>query len=139
VAGSGTTSSDRTLDRCRERREQLRARLGHVPTILEPHAELARDIDAGLIGETHAGFERRLVAAHEVCGLVHVHADAVTRAMRGARQAVVLAPAFPFVKRAHGPVDRANWRAELRCFERDLLAALHRIPDIPLASGRLGA
>src|SRR5438270_1663159 len=131
--------SDRLFQRLRERREGLRPRLGHVPAILEADAELAGDIEPRLVGEAHAGLERRAVASHEVGRLVHVHPDAVAGAMREPRQAVVLAPALLLVEGADGLVDRTDRRADLRRLQRELLSALHRVPELALARrGRTG-
>src|SRR5438874_2756751 len=136
---TGGPKSDRLLHRLRQRREGLRPRLGHVPAILEADAELARDVESRLVGEAHAGLERRAVASHEVGRLVHVHPDAVAGAMREPRQAVVLAPALLLVEGADGLVDRPDRRADLRRLQRELLSALHRVPELALARrGRTG-
>ncbi len=55
---------------------------GDDPVVFEADAEFASDVDAGLVGEGHAGGERRGVAADEVGPFVAVHAaDAVTEAV----------------------------------------------------------
>src|SRR5205807_3601988 len=99
----------------------------------------AGDIEPRLVGEAHAGLERRAVASHEVGRLVHVHPDAVAGSMREPRQAVVLAPALVLVEGADGLVDRPDRRADLRRLQRELLSALHRVPELALARrGRTG-
>ena len=50
--------------------------------ILEPHAKLSSNIDAGLIAERHAGRQLGRVPADQVGPLVPIHADAVSHAMR---------------------------------------------------------
>src|SRR2546430_17734462 len=62
----------------------------------------------------------------------HVHSNPVAGPMRQARQAIVYAPALLLVKCAHCPVDGADRSAELRRLECDLLAPLHRVPNLPL-------
>ena len=68
----------------------------HVPAILEPHAELAWNIEAGLVGKAHAGRERRRLAVNEIDRLMNFHADAVAGSMRQAGQPVTgpESPAF---------------------------------------------
>src|SRR6202011_569481 len=63
------------------RGEHLAAVCGDVPVVFEADAELAGDVDAGFVGEAHAGGERCGVAADEVGPLVAVHADAVAQAV----------------------------------------------------------
>ena len=124
--------SDRAVYRCGKRSEEFRARGGHVPTVFEADAELAGNVDSRLVGEAHAGLEGRVVAAHEIGWLVHIHSDAVAGSMRCAGEPIVLAPTLALVERAHGFVDCAHRSAEFRGLERDLLPALHRIPDLAL-------
>ena len=47
----------------------------------ETDAELAEDVDTGLVGETHTRREQSLLAADEIHRLVPVHADAMAEAM----------------------------------------------------------
>ena len=54
---------------------------GADPVVFEADAELADDVDAGFVGEGHAGFQRGVVAADEVGPFVAVHADAVAEAV----------------------------------------------------------
>src|SRR6266478_3509094 len=63
------------------RGEHLAAVFGDVPVVFEADAELAGDVDAGLVGEAHAWGEWGGVAADEVGPLVAVHADAVAEAV----------------------------------------------------------
>src|ERR1700733_9938080 len=51
-----------------------------VPVVFEADAEFAGDIDAGFVGEAHAGGERSGVAADEIGPFVAVHTDAVAEA-----------------------------------------------------------
>src|SRR5690348_16646919 len=83
----GTASTERPLDRRALRREQARAVDADMHVVFQPHAELARDVDAGFVAEGHAGFDAARVALHEVIPLMHVHADAVTEAVREIRVA----------------------------------------------------
>ncbi len=63
------------------RGEHLAAGFGDVPVVFEADAELAGNVDAGFVGEAHAGGEGCGVAANEVGPLVAVHADAVADAV----------------------------------------------------------
>ena len=69
------------------RRQQLGAILVMSMIIFEADAELARDIDAGLVAEGHAGLRRgfrsqpNMLLRTKVGPLVHVHADAVADAV----------------------------------------------------------
>ena len=47
--------AERIVQRGRRRREPARAGRGHVEAILEPDAELAGQVEAGLVREAHAG------------------------------------------------------------------------------------
>ena len=70
--------------------------------VLDPQAVAAGDDDRRLVGERHAGLERRLVLGREERPLVDVHADAVAHAV-----AEVLAEARVLDRRAAGGVDVA--------------------------------
>ena len=107
--------------------------LRQVPAILHADAELAGNVDPGLVGETHAGLERRAIGAHEVRRLVPVHANAVAGAVGGPGQSIVLGPAEALVVLANGDVDVADRDTDLGGLERDLLAALHGVPDLAVA------
>jgi hypothetical protein len=61
--------------------EELGAVVGDDHVVFEAEAELVGDVDAGLVGEDHAGHHLLVVALHEVGPLVHVEADAVADAM----------------------------------------------------------
>ena len=61
--------------------EHFAAVFGDVPVVFKADAELAGDVDAGFVRETHAGGERSGVAADEIRPFVAVHADAVTYAV----------------------------------------------------------
>src|SRR5687767_1840225 len=63
---------DRRLERHRRLREVPRAFGRHVETVLQAHAELAGDVDAGLVREAHAGRELGRLATDEVHRLVAV-------------------------------------------------------------------
>jgi len=52
-----------------------------VHVVFEADAEVAAEVDAGFVGEDHAGDHLLGVAADEVGPLVHVHADAVSDAV----------------------------------------------------------
>src|SRR3546814_14138855 len=82
------TLTRRPVDRGRRLREPARPCVGHVETILQPHAELAGDIDARFIREAHARGELRRLPANEVDRLVPVEADAVAGAVRSPRDLV---------------------------------------------------
>jgi hypothetical protein len=57
--------------------EHLASVFSDVPVVFEADAEFASDVDAGFVGEAHAGDEWSVVAADEIGPLVAVHADAV--------------------------------------------------------------
>ena len=75
--------AERLVDARRRLGEEFRPALGHVPAILDPDPELAGDVDARLVGEAHAGRERRRFAVDQIDRLMHLHADAVAGAVRG--------------------------------------------------------
>src|SRR5882757_4517041 len=76
-----SSDGERVFETWALRGEHFAAVFGDVPVIFEADAELAGDVDAGLVGEAHAGGERCGVAADEVGPLVAVHADAVADAV----------------------------------------------------------
>src|SRR5687768_6515901 len=61
--------------------EELGSLIGHVEAIFQPNSELAVDRHGGLVAETHAASERRLVAEDEIGPLMTLETDTVTRAM----------------------------------------------------------
>src|SRR3546814_18249945 len=69
------TLTRRPVDRGRRLREPARPCVGHVETILQPHAELAGDIAARFIREAHARGELRRLPANEVDRPGPVEAD----------------------------------------------------------------
>src|SRR5215831_15786850 len=123
-------SPERPVDRLALPREEHRALLGDVKTILEADPELAVDRDRRLVAETHPGLEPRGVAPHEVRPLVAVEADAVAGAVREARQFVAWAEAGLGDQTACRGVDRLARRSRLRGFERRTLSALLDLPHI---------
>ncbi len=97
------------------RGKHLPAGFDDVPVVFETDAELAREIDAGFVGEAHAGCEGRGVAANEIGPLVAVHADAVTDAV--GEVFVVGAVACGGDDRARGSVDGLTLDAGAGCCE----------------------
>src|SRR3954469_15560807 len=69
------------MDVAREAAEDLAAVLRHDDDLLEPHAELAREIHARLDAEDHALLEPRLVARHDPRRFVTREAEAVPGAV----------------------------------------------------------
>jgi len=61
--------------------EEFGAGFGEEHVVFQADAELAAEVDAGLVGEEHVGDELLGVAADEVGPLVHVEADAVAEAV----------------------------------------------------------
>ena len=90
----------------------------------EPDAELAGDVDARLVGEAHAGRQRCRLAMDQVDRLMHLHADAMAGAMRGARQLVSRASSPSFRKcgarrRRRSPPGRPIFAASMAiCWPR---------------------
>jgi len=95
------------------RGEHLAAVFGDVPVIFEADAELAGDVDAGLVGETHTCGEGRCVATDEVGPFVAVHADAVAYAV--GEVLVVWAVASGGDEIAGSGVDGVAGRAGMAC------------------------
>src|SRR5581483_3159901 len=92
--------SDRLLDRARETAEELRAGFGHMPAILQTDSERAGNVETGLVGETHASLKRCRIAMHQIAGLMAIHADAMSGAVRQARQVVSGPPPFAYIEAA---------------------------------------
>src|SRR5579862_289888 len=124
---------DWLVDRLREWREGLWSLVVHIPAVFEPDTEFSRNVESGFVREAHPGFQRSLVAAHQIGRLVHVHADAMAGAMRQPWQEVILAPAETLVIGTHGFVDAAYRNADLCPLERYFLAALDSVPHLALA------
>ena len=98
----------------RERREEHRPRGGHVPAVLEPHPELAGNVESRLIGEAHARLERGCIAVDEIRGFVSIESDSVARAVGEPRKLIAGTPALALVEAAHGVVDAAGRHADFR-------------------------
>src|ERR1700733_14222911 len=145
ISSDGTTitaayaarGSNRLIQRFREGCEEPGTRRGHGPAVLQANAKFTGNIDSRLVGEAHAGLQRRRITVHQVGGLVAVQPDAVPRAVRKSRQFVAGSPTFPLIVAAHRIVDRSRRHADLRRLERDFLAALHGVPHLALACARL--
>src|SRR5258708_545510 len=71
----------RILQRRALRREQLRSVFGDVHVVFQTHTELAANINAGLVAETHIRGQQLRVAPDKIRPLVAVHADAVAQTM----------------------------------------------------------
>ena len=80
----------------------------HVPAVLDPHPELAGNVEPRLVGEAHAGRERRGFAVDQIDRLVHLHADAVAGAVRSAGQPVAGTVPPAFIGAADGVIDAAR-------------------------------
>src|ERR1700722_16111795 len=124
------------LERVGQRGEKLRAHLGHVPAVLEPNAELARDVQPGLVREAHARLQWRRVVAYQVGRLVAVEADTVAGPVREAGQPVVAAPALLLIVSPYRAIDRTRRSAGLGGLKRNLLAALNCVPYFSLSCRR---
>src|SRR5262245_25721707 len=118
---------ERPVDRGTRLREELRAIVGDVQTVLEADAELAVDRDHRLVAEAHAGRERGRVALHEVRPLMDVEADAVAGAVRQPRHLVAGTEARVGDHLPRGGIDRFAPDAWLRGRERRRLRALLQI------------
>ena len=106
---------------------------GHVPAVLQAHAEFPGNIDARLVGETHACLKRRGVAVHQVGAARGRPCRCRGRCGARGRAAVARAPALLLVV-VRAPRRRSRRRARRAGgLQRDLLAALDRVPDLALA------
>ena len=100
---------------------------------------LPGNVDARLVGKAHARRQRRRLAVDEIDRLVDLHADAVAGAVRQAGQLVARAVAPAFVGAADRVIDAARGHADLGGCDRDLLAAMHLVPELALLRRRIGA
>src|SRR5437867_695351 len=82
-------STERPINRRTLRRERLRTLFGYVHAVFESDTELAIDGYHRFVAKAHPGLKRRLVAAHQVSPLMAVQPDAVSGAMRQARNLVI--------------------------------------------------
>lgn len=108
---------------------------GDDPVVFEADAELADDIDAGFVGEGHAGFERSVVAAYEVRPLVAVHADAVAEAV--SEVLIVGTVAGVGDHFAGGIINSVAGLTGFACSERSGLGFVNDVEDLLLFVGRL--
>ena len=90
----------------RGRQELGRAVGGDGHDVFAADTEFVRDVDAGFVGEGHAGFENGFAAVDEIRMLVDVEADAVAEAM--GEEFVVRAVAGAGDDRASGIVHGAG-------------------------------
>src|SRR6185369_2838423 len=112
--------AERAVDARRRLGEEFGAALGHVPAILEPHPEFARNVEAGLVGKAHSGREWRGLAVDQIDRLVNLHADAVPGAVRQAGQTVAGPESPAFIDLADGVIDGTCGHADLGGFDRNL-------------------
>ena len=131
--------AERPVDARRRLGEEFRPALGHVPAVLEPDAELARNVDPRLVGKAHAGRQRRRLAVDEIDRLVDFHADAVAGPVRQAGKPVARAVAPAFVDARAPRHRRSRGHADLGGCDRDLLASMDLVPELALLGRRLGA
>ena len=123
------------------RGEEDAALVGEVPVVFEADAERiliadgAGQVDAGFVGEAHAGLEQCGVAADEVGPLVAIHADAVAEAM--GEDAVAGAEAGGGDDLAGGGVDGLGLDAGAGGGEGGGLGAVDDVEDVALALGGL--
>ena len=110
------------------RGEHFAAVFGDVPVVFEADAELAGDVDAGLVGEAHACGEWGGVAADEVGPFVAVHADAVADAV--GEVFVVGAVAGGGDDVAGGGVDGLALHAGMGCGECGGLGLVDDVEDL---------
>ena len=88
----------------------------HVVFAAQP--KFPGDVDAGLVGKRHAGFEHGFAAAHEVRMLVAVEADAVAEPMREEFVIGAIAGAGDDRTRETGTKKRKRFGAERRGSEK---------------------
>src|ERR1700676_1569110 len=76
-------SAEWFFERARETgsQELRRAVGGNHHVVFAAESEFSGDINAGLVGKSHAGFENGLAASHKIGMLVAVEADAVAQPM----------------------------------------------------------
>src|SRR5579863_66491 len=95
--GDSADVAEGVFERWALRSQEFRPVFGDDHVVFEANAELALDVDAGLVAEGHAGLEvgsgveAEHVVAHQVGPFVAVHADAVADAMREASEAGAVA------------------------------------------------
>lgn len=106
---------------------------GDDPVVFEADAELADDVDSGLVGEGHVGFERKGVASDEIGPLVAVHADAVAEPM--AEVLVAGAVARVGDDLAGGCVDGLAGGSGFACGEGGGLGLVDDVEDLLLLVG----
>src|SRR5580704_6042423 len=70
TAAYAACGSNGRIQRFRQRCEEPGARRGHGPAVLQTNAKFTGNIESRLVGETHAGLERRGISVHQVRGLV---------------------------------------------------------------------
>src|SRR5690349_11179054 len=108
-----------------------------VETVFEANAELTIDHDCWLVAETHAGLDRRLVAANEVGPLVTVESDTMPGAMRQSRDFVVWPKPGISNHFARRGIDGLTRRPNFRCGKPCILRLLFKVPDLSLSISRL--
>src|SRR5207302_9723644 len=104
--------------------EQFQAVSSHVPAVLDAHAELAGNVEPGLVGKAHSGGKRRGLAVDQIDRLVDLHTDAVAGAVRQAGKLVSGSIAPALVGAADRVVDAPRGNADLGGGDRNLLAAM---------------
>jgi len=106
--------------------EELRGAVGgddHV--VFAADAEFAGDVNAGLVGKSHAGFEDGLAGADEIGMLVAIEADAVADAV--GEEFVVGAKSGAGDDGAGGIVDGAGKFSGAGGIQRDILSFADRV------------
>ena len=102
------------------------------------NAELAGQINAGLVGEAHADIQRCRLAAHEIDRFVAFHTYSVAGPMGQAWQFVIGSVTPARVRSADRVIDTSGGLAKLRRGIRYLLSPGYLVPNLPLLSGRIG-
>ena len=112
-----------------------------MQVVFEPNSEFARDVDARFVAGSHIRLQHRVqgqaphVVVDQVRPLMHIHAQAMTDAMREVLEAWAVAAVNDDF--AGGSVDRSRYYPGLRGFQMCLVRVVDYILDLHHLVGRL--
>ncbi len=114
--------------------EELGTVIGDEHAVFDADAEFAVQVDAGLVGEDHAGLELGVVAAYQEGRFVHVEPDAVAHAVQ--KLVVVGAVAGVSDDLAGGGIDGLHLDTRFGGGQRGRLCRADDVEDLVLLGGR---